>query len=392
MHRSVSILGATGSVGSQTVRLLQAQGGAERYRVRALTGNGNIALLADMARALRAEVAVTADLARLAELRAALAGSGTEAAAGPEALVEAASRPVDWTMSSIVGVAGLAPTLAAAARAGTLALANKESLVCAGALLKATVAASGAVLIPADSEHSAIFQVLQGGQGTIARLILTASGGPFRDWDRARMATATPAQAVAHPNWDMGRKISVDSASMFNKALEMIEAHELFTITPDCIDVLVHRQSIVHSLVEFADGVQLAQLGAPDMVGPIGFALNWPERSALPVERLDLAAVGALTFEAPDAERFPALRLARETMRAGGLMGAVFNGAKETALEAFLEGRCGFLDMADHVEHALEQLEGWAARDSAAAGREAVLAADAEARALTAERIRRRVA
>ncbi|WP_118132446.1 1-deoxy-D-xylulose-5-phosphate reductoisomerase [Oceanicella sp. SM1341] len=392
MHRSVSILGATGSIGCQTVKLLEAQGGAERYAVRAVTGNGNIALLAQMARSLRAGIAVTADPARGAELRDALAGSGIESAAGPEALVEAAARPADWTMSAIVGVAGLAPTLAAAARGGTLALANKESLVCAGALLHATVAASGAVLIPADSEHSAIFQVLEGGRGDISRLILTASGGPFRDWDRARMARATPAQAVAHPNWEMGRKISVDSASMFNKALEMIEAHELFTISPECIDVLVHRQSIVHSLVEFADGAQLAQLGAPDMVGPIGYALNWPERAPLPVPRLDLAAIGALTFEAPDPERFPALRLAREAMKAGGLTGAVFNGAKETALEAFLEGECGFLDMADHVEHALERLGAWGARDCATEGLEAVHAADAEARALTAERIRRRVA
>ncbi|RMH48536.1 MAG: 1-deoxy-D-xylulose-5-phosphate reductoisomerase, partial [Alphaproteobacteria bacterium] len=282
----------------------------------------------------------------------------------------------------------LAPTLAAARRGGILALANKESMVCAGELLNQVVAGAGARLLPVDSEHSAIFQGLAG-HGAPARIILTASGGPFRDWDLAAMAQATPEQAVAHPNWDMGRKISVDSATMFNKALEMIEAHHLFGVAPDRIEVVVHRQSIVHSLVEFADGAMLAHLGPTDMRGAIGFALNWPERRPLPIGRLDLAAVGMLSFEAPDPGRFPALRLGRAALEAGGLMGAVLNGAKEAALEAFLNRRIGFLDMARLVEAAMERLSGWAATGSLQAGLEGVLAADAEARAFVAGRIGR---
>ena len=274
--------------------LIEAQGGAEAYEVVALSGSGNIGLLAEQARRLGARIAVSADPARLDELKAALAGSGVEAAAGPAALADAASEPVDWAMSAIVGAAGLGPSLRAAAHGGVLALANKESLVCAGDLLRRTCAAGGTRLIPVDSEHSAIFQALRGEEmDAVERLILTASGGPFRDWTLGQMAAATPAQARAHPNWDMGERISIDSASMFNKALEVIEAHMLFDLAPDRIEVVVHPQSVIHSLVGFRDGSIIAQLGPSDMRGAIGFALNWPERRALPVARLDFAALGA---------------------------------------------------------------------------------------------------
>jgi 1-deoxy-D-xylulose-5-phosphate reductoisomerase len=384
--RSLSVFGATGSIGRQTLALIRHQGGAEAYRLRAITGHSSVPALARDAIELRAEVAVVADPARYGDLRDALAGTGIEAAAGPAALVEAADRPVDWMMSAIVGAAGLAPTLTAARRGATVALANKESMVCAGELLNRTVAEAGGRLLPVDSEHSAIFQALSG-HGAPLRILLTASGGPFRTWDRAAMEAATPDQAVAHPNWDMGRKISVDSASMFNKALEMIEARALFGVRPDQIEVIVHPQSIVHSLVEFEDGAQLAHLGPPDMCGAIGYALNWPERRSLPMRRLDLAAIGTLTFEAPDPARFPALRLAREAMEAGGLMGAVLNGAKEAALDAFLDRRVGFLAMAGLVEHAMENLSEWAGVTSLDAGLDGVLAADAAARAAVAGRL-----
>ncbi|HEU0220727.1 MAG TPA: 1-deoxy-D-xylulose-5-phosphate reductoisomerase [Paracoccaceae bacterium] len=386
MRRSISIFGATGSVGRQTVALLRHQGGAERYDVRALTGHSNVAELAEAAITLRAELAVVADPARYGELKEALAGNGIAAAAGPAALIEAAERGADWTMAAIVGVAGLAPTLAAARAGGILALANKESLVSAGALLAATVRAAGGRILPVDSEHSAIFQALSG-HGAPRRIVLTASGGPFRTWSRAEMAAVTPERAVCHPNWRMGAKISVDSASMFNKALEMIEAREFFGVAPGQVEVLVHPQSIVHSLVEFADGAMLAHLGPTDMCGPIGYALNWPERRALPMAPLDLVRIGMLSFEAPDEARFPALRLARAAMEAGGLMGAVMNGAKEAAQEAFLDGRAGFLDMGALVEAAMARLGHWAAVTSLEAGLEAVLAADEEARAAVRERL-----
>lgn len=357
MRRKVSVFGATGSVGRNTVSLLEEQGGAEAYEVVALTGAGNVALLAEQARGLRARIAVTADRARLPELRDALAGSGVAAAAGPEALIEAAAEPTDWAMSAIVGAAGLGVGLRTAEHGGVLALANKESLVCAGALLRATCARHGTRLIPVDSEHSAIFQALRGEETRAAeRVILTASGGPFRDWPRERMATVTPAQARAHPNWDMGERISIDSATMFNKAMEMIEARALFDLAPGRIEVIVHPQSIIHSMVGFDDGSIIAQLGPSDMRGAIGFALNWPERRPLPVERLDFARLARLDFTAADPERFPALRLAREVMEADGLSGAVFNAAKEAALDAFLIGAIGFLDMAILVEHVLEKL------------------------------------
>jgi 1-deoxy-D-xylulose-5-phosphate reductoisomerase len=352
MQRRISVFGATGSIGRNTVSLIEAQGGRETYDVVALTGASNIELLADQALRLGARLAVTSDAGRLAELRARLAGSGTEAAAGPAALADAAGEPVEWAMSAIVGAAGLVPGLRAAEHGGIVALANKESLVCGGDLFLRTCAAHGTTLLPVDSEHSAIFQALTGERReAVERLILTASGGPFRDWPREAMARATPAQAMAHPNWDMGQRISIDSASMFNKALEVIEAKVLFGLSPDCIEVIVHPQSIVHSLVGFRDGSILAHLGPADMRGAIGFALNWPERRDLPLERLDLAAMARLDFAAPDPDRFPALRIAREVMEMGGLAGAVFNAAKETALDGFLAGRIGFLDMSLLVEH-----------------------------------------
>jgi 1-deoxy-D-xylulose-5-phosphate reductoisomerase len=383
VRRRVSIFGATGSVGSNTVSLIAGQGGAEAYEVVALTGAGNVALLAEQARQLRAQVAVTADADRLAELELALRGSGIAAAAGPEALLAAASEPVDWAMSAIVGAAGLAPGLRLARHGGVLALANKESIVCAGDLLRRTCGAHGTRLIPVDSEHSAIFQALQGeAPRTVERLILTASGGPFRDWSRGQMAVVTPAQARAHPNWDMGLRISIDSATMFNKALEVIEARALFDVNPELIEVLVHPQSIVHSMVGFCDGSIIAQLGPSDMRGAIGFALNWPERRALPVRRLDFAALARLDFAPADPVRFPALRLARQVLALGGLAGAVFNAAKEAALDAFLGGAIGFLDMAVLVEHVLENLGPEAAGHGPGYDLEAVMALDAAARGM----------
>jgi 1-deoxy-D-xylulose-5-phosphate reductoisomerase len=384
VRRRVSIFGATGSVGQQTVSLLAETGGRDAYDVVSLTGSTNIGLLAEQAKRLGARAAVTADAARLAELEAALEGSGIAAAAGAEALLAAASEPVDWAMSAIVGAAGLAPGLRLAEGGAVLALANKESLVCAGDLLKRTCAAHGTRLIPVDSEHSAIFQALRGERpDEVERIILTASGGPFRDWPMERMAAATPAQARAHPNWDMGERISIDSATMFNKALEVIEAHALFDVNPERIEVLVHPQSIVHSMVGFRDGSVIAQLGPSDMRGAIGYALNWPERRSLPVERLDFAAIGRLDFTPADPERFPALRLAREVLTLGGLAGAVFNAAKEAALDAFLAGAIGFLDMAVLVEHVLEKLGPDAAAYGPGYDLEAVMALDAAARRMS---------
>jgi 1-deoxy-D-xylulose-5-phosphate reductoisomerase len=379
--RRVSVFGATGSVGRNTVDLLMEQGGRAAYQVVALTGAGNVRLLAEQARRLGARVAVTADAELLPELETALAGSGIGAAAGPEALLAAASEPVDWAMSAIVGSAGLAPGLRLARHGGVLALANKESLVCAGELLTRTCAVHGTRLIPVDSEHSAIFQALRGEEPReIERLILTASGGPFRDWPRGRMASATPAEARAHPNWDMGERISIDSASMFNKALEVIEAHALFGVAPERIEVVVHPQSVVHSMVGFRDGSIIAQLGPSDMRGAIGFALNWPERRDLPVQRLDFAELGRLDFAPADPQRFPALRLARRVLELGGLAGAVFNAAKEAALDAYLLGSVGFLDMAVLVEHVLENLGPEAAAQGPGYDLKAVMALDAAAR------------
>jgi 1-deoxy-D-xylulose-5-phosphate reductoisomerase len=355
--RRISIFGATGSIGESTFDLIRRAGGAEAFYTVALTGARNVARLAEMARELRAEIAVTADPACLPDLRAALEGSGVEAAAGPEAIAEAATRPADWVMSAIVGAAGLAPGMRALEQGKTLALANKESLVTAGPLLMATARAHGATILPVDSEHSAVFQALTGEDVTaVERIIITASGGPFRDWPLDRIRDVTLAQAVAHPNWSMGQRISVDSASMFNKALELIETREYFGIAPDRIEVLVHPQSIVHALVGFNDGAVMAHLGPPDMRHAIGFALNWPDRRALPVDRLDLARLATLSFEAPDETRFPALRLAREVMAAGGMSGAAFNAAKEVALDHFIAGSLPFLAMAEVVETVLARL------------------------------------
>jgi 1-deoxy-D-xylulose-5-phosphate reductoisomerase len=381
VRRRISIFGATGSVGKNTVSLVEDQGGARAYEVVALTGGGNIALLAAQARRLQARLAVTADPDRLDDLKAALAGSGTEAAAGPEGLCAAAAEPVDWAMSAIVGAAGLAPGLELARHGGVLALANKESMVCAGELLRRTCDANATRLIPVDSEHSAIFQALRGETpAEIERLVLTASGGPFREWTPRQMAGASPAQARAHPNWEMGERISIDSATMFNKALEVIEARALFDVGPEQIEVLVHPQSIVHSMVRFRDGAIIAHLGPSDMRGAIGYALNWPERRSLPVERLDFAALGRLDFAPADPERFPALRLAGQVLALGGLAGAVFNAAKEAALDAFIQHEIGFLDMAVLVEHVLDELGPEAAAHGPGYDLAAVTALDRAAR------------
>ena len=356
--KRVSIFGATGSIGENTVDLL-GRAAPGTYEVVALTGGRNVKRLAEQAVALRAEIAVTAFEDALPELRAALAGTGIETAAGTQALCDAADRPADWTMSAIVGAAGLYPGFAALRQGGTLALANKESLVCAGPLLLAEAEAHGARILPVDSEHSAVFQALAGEDiATVERIIITASGGPFRDWPLEAIAKATLAEAVAHPNWSMGQRISIDSASMFNKALELIETKEFFGVSPDQIEAVVHPESLVHALVGFRDGALMAHIGPPDMRHAIGYALTWPERGDVPVARLDLAAIGQLNFTAPDEVRFPALRLAREVMATGGRAGAVFNGAKEAALDLFIGGRIGFLDMARIVERALEVCDG----------------------------------
>ncbi len=353
--KQVTILGATGSVGQSTIDLIRRDPAA--YDVVALTGGRNIAQLAADARRLGADVAVTAHEDLLSELRAALEGSGIDSAAGRDALIEAARRPADWVMSAIVGVAGLAPGLAALEQGTTLALANKESLVTAGPLLLRTARTHGARILPVDSEHSAIFQALVGeDRAAVNRVIITASGGAFRDWPLARLAAATVAEASMHPNWDMGQRITIDSASMFNKAMEMIEAREFFDFTPAQIEVLVHPQSLVHALVGFRDGALMAHVGPPDMRHAIGYALNWPQRNPLPVDVLDLASVGQLEFRAPDEMRYPALRLAREVMAEGGLAGAIFNAAKERALDHFIAGRIRFTDMSAIVDEVLSAL------------------------------------
>lgn len=384
--RSISIFGATGSIGESTFDLIRRAGGAGAFRTVALTGARNVARLAEMARELRAEVAVVAHEEELPALRAALAGSGVEAAAGAAAIAEAADRPADWVMSAIVGAAGLVPGMRALRHGGTLALANKESLVTAGPLLMSTAEAHGATILPVDSEHSAVFQALTGeDRAAVERVIITASGGPFRDWPLERLAAATVAEAKAHPNWSMGNRISIDSASMFNKALELIETREFFGFDPAMIEVLVHPQSIVHALVGFRDGGVMAHLGPADMRHAIGYALHWPARGDVPVERLDLARLARLSFEAPDELRFPALRLAREVMALRGKAGAAFNAAKEIALDHFMAGEIGFLDMAAVVEATLERLSGEVALGIPAAGLDEVLAMDHLARTRAAE-------
>ena len=355
--RSLSIFGVTGSIGAQTVDLVRrAEPGT--YRVVAVTGGRNIAALADVARDLAAEVAVCADPGDLPGLRERLAGSGVAVAAGPEAIAEAADRPADWVMSAIVGAAGLVPGFRALRHGATLALANKETLVTAGPLLMAEAARHGARILPVDSEHSAIFQALVGEDiAAVERIILTASGGALRDWPLETLAAATVKEALAHPNWAMGQRITIDSASMFNKALEVIETREFFGVTPDQVEVIIHPESLIHSMVGYRDGAIMAHLGAPDMRHSIGYALHWPDRAHLPVARLDLAQIATLTFRAPDLARYPALRLAREVMARRGLAGAAFNAAKEIALDHFLAGGIGFMDMAGVVEETLAALD-----------------------------------
>ncbi|WP_323006934.1 1-deoxy-D-xylulose-5-phosphate reductoisomerase [Pseudorhodobacter sp.] len=355
--RSISIFGATGSIGESTFDLIMRGGGPDAYRTVAVTGARNIKRLAEMARALRAEIAVTAQEECLPALRDALAGTNILCAAGQTAIAEAADRPADWVMSAIVGAAGLVPGMRALRHGGTLALANKESLVTAGPLLLATAAKYGATLLPVDSEHSAVFQALVGeDKACVERVIITASGGPFRNFSLAQMQAITPAQAVVHPNWSMGQRISIDSASMFNKALELIETREFFGFAPDQIEVITHPQSIIHALIGFCDGGIMAHLGPADMRHAIGFALHWPRRGHVPVERLNLAQLATLRFEAPDPERFPALRLARAVMETRGLSGAAFNAAKEIALDHFIAGNLPFLAMAEVVEDTLARL------------------------------------
>jgi len=380
-RRPVTILGSTGSVGTQTVDLIARA--PDSFAVEALTANRNVPLLARQARQLGARLAVVADDSCYAALKEALAGTGIEAAAGAAAVAAAAARPADWVMSAIVGAAGLEPTLAAVRRGAHVAFANKETLVCAGALMMDEVRAHGATLLPVDSEHSAIYQCFDFRHPErVARLVLTASGGPFRARDRAFMAAVTPEQAVAHPTWDMGAKISVDSATMMNKGLELIEAHFLFDVPEERIDVLVHPQSVIHSLVEYVDGSVLAQLGTPDMRTPIAYALAWPDRMETPARRLDLARAASLTFEAPDPVRFPALRLARAALQSGGGAPTILSAANEVAVSAFLERRIGFLHIERVVEDTLAALPHRAPSTLAD-----VRAIDEDARRAAAERV-----
>jgi 1-deoxy-D-xylulose-5-phosphate reductoisomerase len=379
--RRVTVLGSTGSVGCNTVELIAAETNA--YEVEALVALRNVERLAAQARQVGARLAVVAEESRYRALKSLLEGTGIEVAAGASAVVDAAARPSDWVMAAIVGAAGLAPTLAAVERGAMVALANKEVLVCAGALVTEAARRHRARLLPVDSEHNAIFQVFDADQAhAIERIVLTASGGPFRERSRAAMAAATPAEAVAHPNWRMGAKISVDSATMMNKGLEVIEAHHLFDLPSERIEVVVHPQSVVHGLVYYSDGSVLAQLGSPDMRTPIANALGWPRRIGAPSPRLDLAALGRLAFEAPDLERFPALRLARAALVAGGGAPTVLNAANEIAVAAFLDGRIGFLDIAVVVEETLAALP-----DRPIAQLDDVYDTDREARAYASSRV-----
>ncbi|MGC4251232.1 MAG: 1-deoxy-D-xylulose-5-phosphate reductoisomerase [Sphingobium sp.] len=374
--RKVSIFGATGSVGMSTLDLIRRE--PDAYEVVALTAHNDVEGLARLARECGAAMAVIGRDELYEPLRQALAGSHVQAMAGEDALVEAAQAGADWSMAAIVGCAGLRPTMAALRAGGTVALANKESLVSAGPLMMDAAKASGATLLPVDSEHNAIFQCLAASSlDEVARITLTASGGPFRTFTREAMRAITPAQAVAHPNWSMGAKISVDSATMMNKGLELIEAAHLFPIGTERIEILVHPQSVIHSMVEFRDRSTLAQLGSPDMRIPIAHALAWPQRIATPCQPLDLTRIGRLDFEAPDEDRFPALRLARQAARADGAVPAILNAANEVAVAAFLEGAIGFLDIAAIVEDVVNRYSVAVPR-----GIDDVLAADAEARAV----------
>jgi 1-deoxy-D-xylulose-5-phosphate reductoisomerase len=354
MKKTVSILGATGSVGRSTVDLILSQ--PDRFEVQALTCNRNIELLAEQAKKLKAKKAVAADADVYHELKDRLSGTGVEVAAGPQAILEAASMPADWIMAAIVGVAGLAPVMKAVEQGTCVAIANKEPLVAAGPFVIEAAHRAGATLLPVDSEHNAIFQVFDNEHPEgIERIILTASGGPFLDWPREKLAHVTPAQAVAHPNWSMGAKISVDSATMMNKALEIIEAHYLFNMPPEKIEVLIHPQSIVHSLVEYKDGSMLAQMGAPDMRTPIAHALAWPERMTTTGRRLDLSRSLALNFQPVDLQKFSVIPMAYECLAEGAAACVTFNAANEVAVAAFLEGGIGFLEIADVVRYMLEK-------------------------------------
>jgi 1-deoxy-D-xylulose-5-phosphate reductoisomerase len=382
-RRRITVLGSTGSVGVNTLDLVDfaRKRGEAEVAVEALTANSNVALLAEQARKFRPRFVAIGDASKREALKSALSGEGIEIGAGPEAIEEAGARDADWVMAAIVGAAGLKPTLNAAKRGAAIALANKECLVCAGDVVMDAIRKSGGVLLPVDSEHNAIFQVFDFERPQrVSRLILTASGGPFRTWSKAEMATATPQQAVAHPNWSMGAKISVDSATMMNKGLELIEASHIFPVPHEKIEILVHPQSVIHSMVEYVDGSVLAQLGSPDMRIPIAYALAYPERIPTPAQRLDLARIGSLTFEAPDVERFPALRLARQALEDGGAAPIVLNAANEEAVAAFLARRIGFLDICQTVEEALHRTGAEQPRSIAD-----VIDIDREARALARE-------
>ncbi len=353
--KTVTVLGATGSIGQSTIDLIRRA--PDAYKVVALTGGRNVAQLARDAIELNAEMAVIEDQSLFSDLKDALSGTAVEAACGAEAIAEAATRPADWIMSAIIGAAGLAPGWRALEQGTTLALANKESLVTAGPILMQRARDYDATILPVDSEHSAVFQALVGEDiAAVERIIITASGGAFRDWPLAELDGATPQQAANHPNWEMGQRITIDSASMFNKGMEIIETKEFFGVHPDQIETIIHPQSLIHALVGFADGALMAHVGPHDMRHAIGYALHWPERGHVPVERLDLTKIGQLDFQAPDPVRFPALKLADDTMRAGGMTGCVFNAAKEHALDAFIARKIGFMQMADVVARTIDTM------------------------------------
>ncbi len=395
LGRRVTVLGSTGSIGASTLDVIahaRATYGQNTMPIEALTAQSNVATLAAQARAFHPRLAVIGDSALYTQLKEALAGTKVEVAAGRDAILDAASRPSDIVMVAIVGAASLVPALRAVERGATVALANKECIVAAGEVFRRAIAKSGAAVVPVDSEHNAVFQVLDAADANeVERVTLTASGGPFRGWARDRMESVTPAQAVAHPNWSMGSKISVDSATLMNKGLELIEAHFLFALPPEKLSVLVHPQSVVHCLVSYADGSTLAHLSAPDMRTPIAHALAWPRRIVSPSRRLDLAMLGQLTFERPDPDCFPCLKLAQDCLRMGGAAPTILNAANEIAVEAFLEQKLGFLDIARAVEATLEQY-GARGHNVSPASLEAVLAVDSEARELAGNICRRMVA
>lgn len=379
LRKTISILGATGSVGTSTLDLVRRE--PARFEVVALTARDDVAGLAEIARSTGARFAAIAKPDRYSELKAALAGTNIGVGAGDEAVLEAARMDANWTMAAIVGCAGLRPAMAVLERGGTLAFANKEALVSAGPLMMAAARRCAAPLLPVDSEHNAIFQCLdRSAPKGVARIVLTASGGPFRAWTEAEMAAVSPEQALKHPNWAMGAKISIDSATMMNKGLELIEARWLFDLPSDKLDILIHPQSVIHSMVEYVDGSVLAQLGAPDMRIPIAHCLAWPERMETPAARLDLAAIARLDFEAPDTVRFPALRLARDALEAGGAAPAVLNAANEVAVAAFLDRRIAFGEIVSIVERTLARY-----RPPPPGTIGDVLAVDGEARRISAE-------